>query len=239
MRPFPGSIKGVIFDLDGTIVDRDRLVVHCTLKVSEKLMGKAPNQDRISWGLHETETIRRPALQTSGDSCEHALDIYTRCLHANLNMIEVFPGIRALLENLRSEGKPAALVTSVPDGSFVRAVLEFVGAKHWFKSVVTGEDVKRPKPDPEGIRLSLRALGVPQGQILMVGDSAADIQAGRDAGVITGAALWARKDLRDLWGPLASRARPDFKFQTVAELSNFLFRRRATPDWPKGLHGTC
>ena len=193
-------------------------------------MGKARDQDRISWGLHETDTIRRLALQTSGDRFEHALDIYTRCLHANLEMIEVFPGIRAVLENLRSEGKPVALVTSVPDRSLVSAVLESIGAKHWFKSVVTGEDVKRPKPDPEGIQLALEGLGLSKRQVLMVGDSAADIQAGRDAGVITGAALWARKDLRDLWGPLASRARPDFEFQTVAELGGFLSRRRATPD---------
>jgi pyrophosphatase PpaX len=223
-RPFPDFIKGVIFDLDGTIVDRDRLVVHCTVEVAERLSRKAPDQDKIPWGLHETDTIRKLALQSSGDHFERALDIYNRCLHANLEMVEVFPGMRDLLEKLRKADRPMALVTSIPDRSLVNAVLESLRVKHWFKTVVTGEDVGRPKPDPEGVQRALQGLSLSQSRVLMVGDSASDIQAGKKAGVITGAALWGRKDLRDLWGPLASQARPDLEFQTVTELDRFLFR---------------
>ena len=224
MRPFPDPIKGVIFDLDGTIVDRDRLVVHCTLEAAERLLGKALNQNQISWGLHETDTIRKLALQASEDHSDRALHIYKRCLHANLRMIEVFPGIRDLLERLSNADRPMALVTSIPDRSLVKAVLERVQVIRWFKTLVTGEDVERLKPDPEGVQLALQGLSLSRNHVLMVGDSAADIQAGRKAGVVTGAALWGLKDLRDLWGPLASRAGPDFEFQTVAELDRFLFR---------------
>ena len=117
-----------------------------------------------------------------------------------------------------------ALVTSIPDRSLVNAMLDRANINHRFKTVVTGEDVKRPKPHPEGVQLALQGLSLLQSQVLLVGDSAADIQAGRKAGVLTGAALWGFKDLRDLWGPLASRAGPDFEFQTVAELDRFLFR---------------
>ena len=139
-------------------------------------------------------------------------------------MVEVFPGIRDLLERFSKADKPMALVTSIPDRSLVNAVLERVNVKHWFKTVVTGEDVGRPKPDPEGVQLALQGLSLSRSHVLMVGDSTADIQAGRKAGVVTGAALWGLKDLRNLWGPLASRAGPDFEFQTVAELDRFLFR---------------
>ena len=222
MRPFPESIKGIIFDLDGTIVDRDRLVVHCTREVAKRLLGKAPNQNQISWGLHETDTIRKLALQASGDPFERALNIYKRCLRVNVKMVELFPGMRDLLERLMKADRPMALVTSIPDGYLVNAVLERVQVKHCFKTVVTGEDVERPKPDPEGVQLALQGLSLSQSQVLMVGDSAADIQAGRKAGVITGAALWGPKALRDLWGPVAPRAGPDFEFQTVAELDRFL-----------------
>src|SRR6266581_4557807 len=52
----PDSIKGVIFDLDGTIVDRDRLVVHCTLEVAKGLLGKTLSPDQIPWG--STKQIR-------------------------------------------------------------------------------------------------------------------------------------------------------------------------------------
>ena len=118
------------------------------------------------------------ALQTSGDHLEHALDIYKHCLHANLKMVEVFPGISDRLERLWRAGRPIALVTSIPDKSLVNAVLERVQVEHCLKIVVTGEDVERPKPDPEGVQLALRGLRLSQSNVLMVGDSAADIQAG-------------------------------------------------------------
>jgi HAD superfamily hydrolase (TIGR01509 family) len=207
-------------------VDRDRLVVHCTLEVAKGLLGKTLNPDQISWGLHETDTIRRLSRQLSRDRSEQALDAYTDCLKANLKMWEVFPGIPGLLERLGESGKQVALVTSVPNRTLVSEALEGLSLKRYFVAVVTGEDVTRNKPDPEGIQMALKRMEVPPNSVIMVGDSASDIQAGRNAGVITGAALWGSKAMRDLWGPIASQARPDFEFQTVAELNRFLFPAR-------------
>jgi len=48
-------------------------------------------------------------------------------------MVEVFPGMRDLLERLRKADRPMALVTSIPDRSLANAVLERVQVKHWFK----------------------------------------------------------------------------------------------------------
>jgi len=181
-------------------VDRDRLVVHCTLEVARELLGKTLNPDQISWGLHETDTIRRLARQLSRDRSEQALDAYADCLKSNLKMWEVFPGILGLLERLGESGKQVALVTSVPNRTLVREALEGLTLKRYFAAVVTGEDVTRNKSDPEGIQMN--------------------------AGVITGAALWGSKAMRDLWGPMASQVRPDFEFQTVAEFDRFLFPAR-------------
>jgi len=207
-------------------VDRDRLVVHCTLEVAKGLLGKTLNPDQISWGVHETDTIRRLTGQLSRDRCEQALDAYTDCLKTNLKMWGVFPGIPGLLERLGESGKPVALVTSVPNRTLVREALEGLTLKRYFAAVVTGEDVTRYKPDPEGIQMVLEKMGVRPSRVIMVGDSASDIQAGRNAGVMTGAALWGSKAMRDLWGPIASQAGPDFEFQTVAELDRFLFPAR-------------
>ena len=204
-------------------MDRDRLVVHCTLEVAKGLLGKTLTPDQISWGLHETDTIGRLTRQLSRDRSEQALDAYTDCLKTNLKMWEVFPGIPGLLERLGESGKQVALVTSVPNTTLVREALEGLTLNRYFAAVVTGEDVTRNKPDPEGIQMVLKRMEVRPSRVIMVGDSASDIQAGRNAGVITGAALWGSKAMRDLWGPIASQARPDFEFQTVAELDRFLF----------------
>ena len=121
--------------------------------------------------------------------------------------------MRDLLERLRKADRPMAPVTSIPDRSLVNVVLESVQLKHWFKTVVTGEDVERPKPDPEGVQLALQGLSLSQSEVLMVGDSAADIQAGRKAGVVTGAALWGLKDLRVLWVPSRPEQGPISNFK--------------------------
>jgi len=120
LRPFPESIKGIIFDHDGTTVDRDRLMVHAPVRLLRDSWGGPPIKTRSLGGPHETDTIRKLALQTSGDHFERALDIYKRCLHANLKMVKVFLGMRDLLERLRKADRPMALVASIPDRSMVQ-----------------------------------------------------------------------------------------------------------------------
>ena len=91
--------------------------------------------------------------------------------------------------------------------------------------MVTGEDVESPKPDPEGVPPALQGLSLSQSQVLVVDDSVVDIQAGRRAGMVTGAALWGLKDFRDLWRPSRPEQGLISNFKTVAELDRFLFRR--------------
>src|SRR5438128_10724178 len=141
-----------MFDLDGTIVERYRLVVHCTLEVAQGLFGRTLNPDQISWGLHGTDTIRRLTRQLSRDRSEQALDAYADCLKTNLKMGGVFPGIPGLLERLGESGKQVGLVTSVPNRTVVCEALEGLTWKRYFAAVVTGEDVTRKKAYREGIQ---------------------------------------------------------------------------------------
>lgn len=55
---------------------------------------------------------------------------------------------------------------------------------------MTGDDVQQPKPHPEGIYQLLQTMGLAPNEIVWVGDSEADIAAGRRAGVLTFAAQW-------------------------------------------------
>jgi phosphoglycolate phosphatase-like HAD superfamily hydrolase len=73
------------------------------------------------------------------------------------------------------------------------AVFSLVELGLWdrIEHLVSGSDVARPKPDPEGVYQASEALGVPVGRILLAGDSPADVQAGRRAGARTAAVLWA------------------------------------------------
>ena len=199
-------------------MDRDRLVVHCTLEVAKGLLGKTLNPGQISWGLHETDTIRRLTRQLSRGRSEQALDAYTDCLKTNLKMWEVFPGIPGLLERLGESGMQVALVTSVPNRTLVREALEGLTLNRYFAAVVTGEDVTRYKPDPEGIQMVLKRMEVRPSRVIMVGDSASDIQAGRNAGVITGAALWGSKAMQGLVGSHSLTGKARFRISNSSRI---------------------
>ena len=137
--------------------------------------------------------------------------------------------ITALKPKLGGEEIRASIIRSatitivVPSPADFSPVIAPSQLTRYFTAVVTGEDVTRNKPDPEGIQMVLKRMEVHPSNVIMVGDSASDIQAGRNARVVTGAALWGSKAMRDLWGHIASQVRPDFEFQTVAELDRFLF----------------
>ena len=85
-----------------------------------------------------------------------------------------------------------------------RRGLRLVGIEDLIEVRVCADDVKKPKPDPEPVLQALALLGANPATTLFVGDSVHDLHSGREAGVLTGAALW---------GPFARRARvsqPDF-----------------------------
>lgn len=58
-----------------------------------------------------------------------------------------------------------------------------LGMGSMFDATITGDDVSEPKPDPEGIFKAMRALQAVPEETLFVGDSNADIQAGKSAGL--------------------------------------------------------
>jgi phosphoglycolate phosphatase-like HAD superfamily hydrolase len=83
--------------------------------------------------------------------------------------------------------------------------------------IITGDEVAEHKPSPEGITLFLEKFNLPKVNVLMVGDSPADIKASRSAGVKVASVIWdayAKKEVIKL--------NPDYLFNSVEELKDFL-----------------
>jgi HAD superfamily hydrolase (TIGR01509 family) len=97
---------------------------------------------------------------------------------------QLFPLARPLLEHCRAHGMQTALVTSSPR-AVVRPVSVRLGLDELFDFVISGDDVKNYKPHPEPVLTTLAALGRACSDAIMVGDSRADILAGKAAGVAT------------------------------------------------------
>ncbi|MCZ2290950.1 MAG: HAD-IA family hydrolase [Burkholderiales bacterium] len=172
----------VIFDHEGTLVD-------------------------FQWRLEEAEAELRAAYAalgygTSGSYAELwnaaarvAVDpealarlrivltpIYDRWDADALQRWSLRPGAAAVLERLGAAGTRCALVSNCGRQA-VSGLLGRFGIEHWLGQTVCREDVRFLKPDPEGIRRVLEAIGTELQQALFVGDSLTDVRAARAAGV--------------------------------------------------------
>lgn len=133
---------------------------------------------------------------------------------------QLFPLARPLLEHCRSHGLQTALVTSSPR-AIVGPVAARLGLHELFDFVVSGDDVQNYKPHPEPLLTTLAALARSAADAIMVGDSRADILAGKAAGVAT--ALFLPEDHARFHSFDELRAmQPDHVFTHHAELPALL-----------------
>lgn len=120
----------------------------------------------------------------------------------------VFPGVAETLARLGGRKSTATIKTS----QTTRAVLQQFGLIQHFDHV-QGTDGFPAKPEPDVILESLRVLGAPREACLLVGDSAADMEAGKRAGVRTCAVRWGYGDHQEM-----ARWEPDYWIDEPREL---------------------
>ncbi|MEK7152882.1 MAG: HAD family hydrolase [Patescibacteria group bacterium] len=106
-------------------------------------------------------------------------------LKNKMPLASLYPGAGEVLSHLRMRGGcKLALITAT-----WREIVDIAVAKHelidTFDVIITGDEVKAQKPDPDGILAALKTLGVPPTRAVMLGDSEKDILAGRNAGTDT------------------------------------------------------
>ncbi len=139
-------------------------------------------------------------------------------------LISLFPGIRPLLLDLHSSDRRLGVLTQKGrdfeiDGRRYGASQELheLGVANLFSVVVGFEDVEFHKPHPEGIELALTRLGVTPKDALLVGDSAADIDAAKAAGCPSCHATWGMQD-----HAATPSTKPDYVAGSPAELRSLV-----------------
>jgi HAD superfamily hydrolase (TIGR01549 family) len=111
--------------------------------------------------------------------------------------IDLFPGVREMLEVLRLKKIVLGIVTQKArrfnfEGNLVGAEIELetLGILDYFSVIIGFEDVSRQKPDPSGVFLALKTVATEPQEAVVVGDSGADMQAARSAGCRNCLATW-------------------------------------------------
>jgi pyrophosphatase PpaX len=190
--------RGVLFDLDGTLVDSLELILSSYRHTMQEHLGHCPADDE--W-LETMGTPLRQQLQRFARSpaeLEAMFQTYVAHNQANHDrLLRPFPGMRDSIRALHRAGYRLGVVTSKIREYALRE-LKTCELDGLFAALVSAGDVGNPKPHPEPVERGVQSLELEPRDVLFVGDSLYDLLAGRAAGVDTAAALWGPFDRRRL-----------------------------------------
>ncbi|MFW5824825.1 MAG: HAD-IA family hydrolase [Marinobacter sp.] len=220
-RPLPRPPSAVLFDLDGTLIDTAPDFIRCLnhLRLERQLAplpadGIRPHVSdgaramiRLGFGLEPDDPGYRE---------HHArfLDLYEAgiCEQAGL-----FTGMDRLLNALESARVPWGIVTNKP-ARFAEPLLTALALQSRCSALICPDHVSERKPHPEGLQLACQRMGAAPDRGIYVGDHARDIEAGRNAGMVTVAVRYGyivNPEEVDLW-------HADHTVDTVDELVKLL-----------------
>src|SRR4030066_2490392 len=182
-------VKGILFDLDGTIVD-SRGAYREAARIAFETMGKNLPEPQISLEIPKRLEQNLPISDIVKGNVANFLEVYLKTYYRiTKEKTKPVPNIQVTLETLSQKVK-LALITMrfVPKTKVTQELEQFHIAKY-FTHIVTALDTHKPKPSPEALIKSVKALDVNICDCAIVGDSVSDVRAGKAAGSMTVAVL--------------------------------------------------
>ena len=231
------AIRGVAFDLDGTLVDSapgltsavDQALYALELPVAgeERVITWIGNgadvlmERALTWSRQE-RAIQRAAQGKPGvDHADIPQDEQVRILRKLFNRFYeetveegsfLFPDVEATLSAMHAKGIPLGLVTNKPT-PFVAPLLEALDIAKYFSVIVGGDDVQNKKPHPEPLLLVAGKLSLSPDELLFVGDSRNDILAAKAAGSLSVGLTYGYN-----YGEAITLSEPDYVFDHFKDL---------------------
>lgn len=179
------SVRALIFDLDGTLIDSKQDLIHSVNAMLRELGRGELAQETISGYIgHGAPQLVARAL---GDGCteaerQRALQFFLSYYEQHkMDATHAYPDVAETLEKLSS--MPLAVLTNKPVRISVR-ILDAMGLSRYFRAIYGGNSFETKKPDPLGARTILRELGAEPRTAVLVGDSEVDVQTARNAGML-------------------------------------------------------
>lgn len=184
------EFRTVLFDFDGTVANTLPLCIHGFKSVFKKYDNRDITTDGIisMFGPTDDEMIRKNLQHQEKipEAIEYYYQIY---MNEHKKFVADNPGILRLLTKLNRRQVQVGLITGKSRHAYTISE-KILGFEGLFKSVLTGDDVTIPKPDPQGILKTLKNFHAEKDTAIYIGDSNNDILAGKAAGIHTAAVQW-------------------------------------------------
>lgn len=181
-------LQAVLFDLDGVITDTAHLHYRAWKSIAddEGIEFNEQINERLK-GVSRMDSLNilmeRRGREYTPEELQMLADIKNTRYVATLETLtpqDLLPGIHAFLQLLKEEGIPTALVSVSKNTD---KIIDKLGIRPLFGAIVTGNDVTRTKPDPEGFLLAAQRLGVPASGCVVVEDAEAGLIGAKRAGM--------------------------------------------------------
>ena len=219
------DIRGVAFDLDGTLVDSapglaaavDMALYALELPVAgeERVITWIGNgadvlmERALTWARQERATQRKTMGKPPVDD-DIPAEEQVRILRKLFD--RYYGEVADTLGALQAKGLPLGLVTNKPT-PFVAPLLEALDIAKYFSVVIGGDDVQNKKPHPDPLLLVAERMGIAPQQMLFVGDSRNDIQAAKAAGCPSVGLTYGYN-----YGEAIDLSQPDVIYQSINDL---------------------
>jgi len=208
------SLKGIIFDLDGTLADTFPVIFPAFMGSLEEMYGRKYTEQELTvmFGPSEEGVFQRLAPERWKEGFQLYMDIYEKLSPTHTIR---FAGIEKVLDLLEKRHMKKAIVTGKSIVS-AHVSLDSLGLSRYFEIVKGGSAEGSIKADC--MREVLEMWDIPKQQVAYIGDVASDMRIAREVGVVPLGAAWYQK--ADYDGLM--RERPFMAFQSVGDFLNWL-----------------
>ncbi|WP_100405421.1 pyrophosphatase PpaX [Bacillus solitudinis] len=205
------SIDTILFDLDGTLINTNDLIIASFLHTLEEYYPGKYTRERVIDFIGPPLTTTFESMDKS--RAEEMIQTYRTHNHLNHDLlVKEYEGVYETIEELHKQGFKLGIVTTKIRKT-AKMGLELTNLAQFFDVIVGFDDVEKVKPDPEPLEKALKALGSTKETAMMVGDTPHDILAGKNTGVPTAVVGWSIKGRE-----VVKLYEPDFILDSMKDL---------------------
>lgn len=203
------EINTFLFDFDGTILDSRKAIVNVFYELFQKYGDRQLTYEMVDqqFGISFRSIL---AGLDSHKQAEIVREYFELLPEEEERSARLFPGMKENIFYLKNEGFNVALVTNKEKILVMRSLKKFE-IFDLFDVIVTLDDVEKPKPEAEPIELALRSMKAQKGKSVMIGDSVFDVEAAKNAGIMSCVIDW-----QNNYPPKGTL--PDFLFENINDL---------------------
>ncbi|MFF2446899.1 pyrophosphatase PpaX [Neobacillus sp. NPDC058068] len=209
------KITTILFDLDGTLIDTNELIIATYLHTLEKYYpSKYKREDVLPF---MGPTLQEAFSTVDLDRVEEMILEYRTFNLANHDaLVKEFEGALETVQALFEKGYKLGIVTTKRHDMALKG-LRLMNLDRYFEVIVAVDHVTKVKPDPEPLLNALEQLKSTPEESLMVGDNYHDILAGKNAGTLTAGVAWSIKGREYI-----AKYEPDYILDHMTDLLKIL-----------------